>query len=92
MQHSLLSKLIGDYLLQQRRTKGINQNDLAKKLKISPQFLGRIEKGDVMMPERLLVKSYKFLDLKFNEIEKIYKRSCASELHNLQVKLVKSKN
>lgn len=77
--HSHLAKMIGNYVYDSRVKKKILQYELAKKLKMTGQFLGRIEKGDVMIPETALVKTINILSLKEDALLKIYKT--AAELH-----------
>jgi len=40
----------GKFILSARKSAGLLQYELAKKLGVTAQFLGRIEKGDVSLP------------------------------------------
>lgn len=40
----------GELILNERKNLNIRQNHLAKDLGITPQFLGRVEKGAVQLP------------------------------------------
>jgi transcriptional regulator with XRE-family HTH domain len=71
--HSHLAKMIGTYILETRQEKEILQRDLAKKLKMSGQFLGRIERGEVMIPNHALIKSIQLLGLQEDRLNKIYR-------------------
>ena len=73
--HSHLAKMIGNYIYESRQKKHILQYELAKDLDITAQFLGRVEKGDVMIPHNLLLKSIKLLDLKQEKLKRIYRSS-----------------
>ncbi|MCJ8275210.1 MAG: helix-turn-helix transcriptional regulator [Bdellovibrionales bacterium] len=53
--HSHLAKMLGQYILEKRNKLGILQKELAEETGISAQFLGRIERGDVMVPEPVLL-------------------------------------
>jgi len=65
--------MIGNYILETRLEQGVNQVQLSRELGITPQFMGRIEKGGVMIPEPSLVKSIKVLGLKKKRILEIYR-------------------
>ncbi len=73
--HSHLAKMLGQYILEERMEKKWLQKDLAKELDMSAQFLGRIEKGEVLIPESALIKSISLLDLKENRLQTIYRIS-----------------
>lgn len=73
--HSHIAKMIGTYIYESRMKKKILQYELAKKLKMTGQFLGRIEKGEVMIPEGALVKCINILSLKEDVLLKIYRTS-----------------
>jgi len=73
-----LAQMLGEYILEKRKEMGFTQKDLKKTLGFSAQFLGRIEKGKVMIPEKCLVRLINHLALDFDRIDKIYK-SYASE-------------
>lgn len=71
--HSHLAKMLGQYILDERTEQNILQWQLAEKLEMSAQFLGRIEKGEVMMPEDALAKCIKLLSLDREKILTIYR-------------------
>jgi transcriptional regulator with XRE-family HTH domain len=71
--HSILAQMLGVYVVEERKKQGINQAQLAHLIGCTPQFLGRFEKGEVMLPERLLVKCVSTLDLKYDRLKKIYR-------------------
>lgn len=81
--HSHLAKMIGNYIYDSRTKKKILQYELAKKLKMTGQFLGRIEKGDVMIPEPALVKCIHLLSLKDDQVVKIYKQSAELQARDI---------
>lgn len=89
--HSHLAKMIGTYILEKRLEKGLLQRDLAKKLKMSGQFLGRIERGEVMIPHHALVKSVQILGLQEDRLTKIYRLSGELQVKALFVGSGKSK-
>jgi transcriptional regulator with XRE-family HTH domain len=76
--HSHLARFIGNYIVETREQKGMSQVDLAERLGFSSQFLGRIEKGAVMMPEESLVDTIKILSLSPKKLVKLF--SLAGEL------------
>lgn len=45
-----------EYLLKQRIKSGLLQKELAKKLKVSPQYVGSVEKGTSPVPIKILKK------------------------------------
>ncbi|MCB9072050.1 MAG: helix-turn-helix transcriptional regulator [Bdellovibrionaceae bacterium] len=71
--HSHLAKMLGTYVLESRIEKNILQCDLAKNLKMSGQFLGRIERGEVMIPNHALIKAVQILNLQEEHLNKIYR-------------------
>ncbi|MEQ1876481.1 MAG: helix-turn-helix transcriptional regulator [Bdellovibrionia bacterium] len=75
-----LAQMLGEYVLERRKELGMTQKELKKNLGFSAQFLGRIEKGKVMIPEKCLVKLINLLDLDFARIEKIYKTYAAEHV------------
>jgi transcriptional regulator with XRE-family HTH domain len=78
MYDATLAQMLGEYILEKRKELGMTQKDLKKSLGFSAQFLGRIEKGKVMIPEKCLVRLINLLELDFSRIEKIY-RTYATE-------------
>lgn len=65
--------MIGQYVLEQRTKLNILQKELAEDLGISAQFLGRIERGDVMIPEPVLIKGIEVLELNEKKMVQIYR-------------------
>ena len=76
--HSHLAKMLGQYILDERNRQDILQRELAEDLNMSAQFLGRIEKGEVMIPDPSLRKVIRVLDLHSQKLTKIYR--CAADL------------
>lgn len=72
MPHSMLAQMLGVYVLEERKKQDINQAQLAKMVGCTPQFLGRFEKGDVMLPDRLLLRCVSVLSLRKDKLKKIY--------------------
>lgn len=83
MQHSHLSTLLGAYILESRLKKNILQKDLAKKLKMTGQFLGRIETGMVGCPRHALVKAINILALDSKKLARIHVDAATSEVFDL---------
>lgn len=52
---------VGKLILERRKALGMNQQQLAKKLGMTPQFLGRIERGEVGLPWKKWKKTIKIL-------------------------------
>ena len=69
--HSHKARLIGAYIIKARGEKGILQQEMADELEISAQFLGKMEKGDVPIPEILYDKAMAFLNASEAEIRDI---------------------
>ena len=70
--HSPLSLTIGTHIKTYRLKKGLKQKELSSALAVSAQFLGKLEKGLVPIPESVLAKSIAALDLKPKLIKKAY--------------------
>ena len=83
MYDGTLARLLGEYVLERRKELGMTQKELKKTLGFSAQFLGRIEKGKVMIPEKCLVKLISLLELDFARVEKIYKTYAAERVTSL---------
>ena len=83
MRHSLLAEMIGAYIFERRRQLGVTQTELAKNLRCSAQFLGKIEKGHVMMPEPMLVKTIESLKMDQTQFRKIYRLCAEDDVENL---------
>lgn len=81
--HSSISLVIGSHIKEMRTRKGIKQKDLSSQLKVSAQFLGKVEKGLVPIPSELLVKSIAILDLKQPLIKNAYLDYAREEASNL---------
>lgn len=73
--HSHLAKMLGQYIIFTRQEISMRQRELAKTLGISAQFLGRIEKGDVMIPDDILSHCISVLKLSRSQIITIYRAS-----------------
>ena len=65
--------MLGTYIAERRVEKGINQKVLAEKIKISSQFLGRIERGEVMIPMKILKRCIHALNLSEKKLVTIYR-------------------
>lgn len=89
--HSHLAKMIGQYIVERRQKLGLLQKDLSESLGISAQFLGRIEKGEVMIPEAVLVQSIKVLELKEDKLLKIYRVAANLEVSDIFSVVLKKK-
>ncbi len=83
MRHSLLAEMIGAYIFERRRQLSMTQTVLAKNLRCSAQFLGKIEKGHVMMPESMLAKTIGLLKMDQNRFRKIYRVCAEDDVENL---------
>ena len=73
--HSHLAMMLGTYIFETRNLLNMTQKSLAESLGVSGQFLGKIEKGEVMIPENLLVKCIRVLGLEERKLLKIYRVS-----------------
>lgn len=80
MYDATLAQMLGEYILERRKELGLTQKDLKKSLGFSAQFLGRIEKGKVMIPEKCLIRLINLLDLDFGRVDKIYKISATERV------------
>ncbi len=65
--------MIGQYILERREKMGVLQKDLAQKLNVSAQFLGRAEKGFISLPESTLKKCIILLDMSEAKLVKIHR-------------------
>lgn len=83
MYHSHLAKMLGEYLLEQRRKRGITQRDFAKTLGFSAQFLGQIEAGQVMIPQKALARAIRHLHLDYHRMKKIYREAAHMDVDDL---------
>lgn len=83
MVHSMLAQMLGVYVVEERKKKKINQAQLAKMIDCTPQFLGRFEKGEVMLPKRLLLKAVTALNLKYDKLKSIHAISSQADFEEL---------
>ena len=81
--HSHLAKMLGQYILEKRNKLGILQKELAEETGISAQFLGRIERGDVMVPEPVLLKCISYLSLNEKKMVQIYRAAAGLSAQSL---------
>jgi transcriptional regulator with XRE-family HTH domain len=75
--------MLGSYILESREAHGMLQKDLAKKLKMTGQFLGRIEKGAVGSPRDALIKTINILKLDAKKIIRIHVEAARLEALDL---------
>jgi len=80
MYDATLAQMLGTYILERRKELGMTQKDLKKNLGFSAQFLGRIEKGKVMIPEKCFVKMINLLELDPMRVEKIFRTAATEKL------------
>lgn len=59
---------LGKNIKKERAIRDIKQQDLAKKLNITPQYLRKIEKGEVDIKLSLLKNISEVLDITINEL------------------------
>lgn len=83
MRHSLLAEMLGVYIVDQRKSRRITQARLAEMLGCSAQFLGRIEKGEVMMPDHMLETAIGAIGLDYGRMKKIYRLSAENRVDEL---------
>ncbi|MCJ8277308.1 MAG: helix-turn-helix transcriptional regulator [Bdellovibrionales bacterium] len=81
--HSHLARLIGQFIVTERERKNLLQKDLAEKLEISAQFLGRIERGEVMMPPQGLKSCVLILNLSQRKMTQIYKQAGVLDVEDI---------
>ena len=81
--HSHLAKMIGQCILEKRKKMNMTQKALAEVLEMSAQFLGRIEKGEVMIPDPALKKAIQCLDLSKTKIVNIYRAAAGISAQDL---------
>lgn len=62
---------LGNYLFRKRKRAEIQQKDLSKRLNVSAQFVGRIERGEVGVPPNHLRKWCKFIDADIEKAKKL---------------------
>lgn len=74
---TMVRKMLGQYILEKRAAIKLTQVDLAAQLGFSPQFMGRIEKGEVCIPNDALIKAVNVLDLDASKVRKIYTYSAS---------------
>ena len=85
------SENLGRLVLKERQKKGLKQSELAEKLNISPQFLGRIEKELVPIPEPVLLKIVKELKVDKPGLKLSFKKSYDQFVDNLFLKANKKR-
>ena len=83
--------MLGTYIKETRIKKNINQKVLAKKIKISAQFLGRIERGEVMIPMKALKRCVHTLHLSEKRLVTIYRAAGTESARKLFNKIKKKK-
>ncbi len=81
--HSFLAKTLGHYISETRHEIPMRQRELAKTLGISAQFLGKIEKGEVMIPADVLSHCISVLKLGRSHIVSIYKAAAEKEAEQI---------
>lgn len=83
MERSFLNKALGDYIKQKRMHMGLTKVAIARHVKISPQFWGHIEKGDVGCPRHILIKLISKLSLDPKSLREIFVSYANHEVENL---------
>lgn len=83
MMHSDLAILIGQHIVERRAALRMSQKDLAKILGFSPQFMGQIERGLVMIPESSLVKVINVLNISRAKMKTFYRKASLSYVERL---------
>ena len=68
MKNTLNDQRLGKVLHDQRRTKGIKQLTIARKLKVSLSYISKIENGKIPIYALLLFQYCKAIDLPIQEI------------------------
>jgi transcriptional regulator with XRE-family HTH domain len=81
--HSHLAQFLGIYIFETREEMNMSQIELADKLSFSSQFLGRIEKGAVMMPEESLVQTIEILSFDPKKLVKLFVRAAELDAKRL---------
>jgi transcriptional regulator with XRE-family HTH domain len=89
----LLAEMIGSYIFERRKELRITQKELKKSLGFSAQFLGRIEKGKVMIPEKYLTRLIAVLELDYERLDRIFKSAAETRVSLLyeEVRKIKKK-
>ena len=85
--HSHLAKMIGTYILETRMKKNILQKDFSSEVGVSAQFIGRIERGEVMIPEPLLSKVIKLLGLNERKLTQIFRLAGEQQVQDLMFRV-----
>ncbi len=83
MKTALNSKNLGQFILEHRRKLNLTQGALAKRLGMSAQFLGHIEKGEVDIPNDKLTKLIEEFSLSKDAVFKIYLKVFRSRLKDI---------
>lgn len=89
--HSHLAKMLGTYIVERRDRFDILQKELAERIETSPQFLGRIERGEVMIPIHLLKRCIVELSLSEKRLVTIFRMSGAETAQDI-LDEIKSEN
>jgi len=72
MDNDELARALGQYVRTRRVQLGLTQRQVKEHLGFSAQFLGRIEKGQAMVPEEALITLINVLGLDRAELENIF--------------------
>lgn len=83
MAHSILAQMLGRYIVEARKDINMSQAVLAQQVKCSAQFLGKIEKGDALPPELILIRCVRILNLDSKKLRKIYRIASDSNVDSL---------
>ncbi len=84
--HSHLALAIGELLLESRLKKNLLQYELAKTLDMTGQFLGRIEKGHVMLPEEWLIFCIDYFQWETTKVFRLFKEAAGKEALELCIR------
>lgn len=71
---------VGDLLRENRDIFGLTQSDIAKKVRVSEQFWGRIEKGDVLLPIKRAAKTAAILKIGTSALFNAYLEDYAAKI------------
>lgn len=89
--HSNLAKELGKCIKLHRIKRSLFQKDLAISLGISAQFLGRIEKGMVMIPEHALLEAINVLSISKKSMARVYQDASKQTVIDLYTEINESK-
>ncbi len=79
----IIRKMLGLYVLEQREALGLSQSELAAGLGFSAQFMGRIEKGEVGVPDPAMIKIVSILEFEPARLRKIYSYAAVCYVEDL---------